>query len=480
VSDAAARADRDAGRRDLVRAPLLRTSLRFGAPIAAALCLHGVFNLVDLLVIARLGIEGAPAAINVASILVTAPFLVFDGICNVAVALIAQAKGARDGAEAHAVARDAAWLAVAVSAATCFPFLPVAARILAGYDFGGPAAVAGGDYLRIMSLGAATMFLLLAATAALRGAGDSVRPMALLVGSNVLNLALTVAMVHGVAGFPKLETAGAAWATVISRGLAVGAAVWWLRRGAGGFAARGSAFARPTHWGVLSAKGLSSSAQLVIRLASFAWVLRIAQEAAEGQAGTFLDGVTVAQRLDMTAVFAAIGWGAAATTLVGQNLGAGRARRAGVAAWCTMFHSAWSVGLMALALWRFRDPLFSLIDPTLADAGREAGYAYLRLTLPFAPILAAGATLSRSLNGALDVVTPLIVDFCCYLVLLPLAAGALSGAGLFGLFARGGPNPEGVWIALDVAHVAALLAYVFCFRRSARRWRAKEAGAAAA
>lgn len=196
----------------LVEAPLRRATLLYGAPIAAALTLHGLFNLVDLVVIGRLGRDGLVAAANFASILNTAPLLLFDGVCNAGVAHVARAKGAGNDAAAAATARRLGQLAVVAAAATCFPFYPAAAALFDAHCAAGPeAAAGGGDFLRISTLGSASMFLLMAATAALRGVGAVRAPVLLLVGANAANVALDVALVHGVWGFPRLEAAGAAW-----------------------------------------------------------------------------------------------------------------------------------------------------------------------------------------------------------------------------------------------------------------------------
>src|SRR5690606_406430 len=88
------------------------------------------------------------------------------------------------------------------------------------------------EYLEILSLGTVSMFLLMQVTSVLRAIGDSRWTMYLLVGSNVLNIVLTYALVFGIGPFLRWEVWGAGVATVIARGLGavVGLVVLWRGR----------------------------------------------------------------------------------------------------------------------------------------------------------------------------------------------------------------------------------------------------------
>jgi putative MATE family efflux protein len=458
--------------RDLTVAPLGRATFRFGLPIALALAFHGLFNLVDLVVVGRLGREGVVAAVNMASILVTAPMLVFDGVCNASVAFIAQARGAGRVDRVHTVGRETAYLAIAASILTCFPFYPAAAASLAGLHFGGEdGARAADDYLRISSYGAGTMFLMLAATAVLRGVGNAAWPVGLLVGSNALNLLLVVGLVFGRFGLPRLEAAGAAWATVLARAVGLAVAIWAINRRAGGLDFRLHRTRSEPAWPALLRKGIPTSLQLVVRIVSLLWLLRIAHDAAAPYAATqaaLLDGVNVAQRIEMAAVFVVLGWGAAATTVVGQNLGAARPDRARSAAWWMTGHAVFSSLAACAVFWIFRDFLFTAVQPDLSPEARRLGEAYWRATLPALPALAVGAVLARALNGALSVKTPLLIDFGWYLLVLPPVAAWASGAGIAGIGVGAAKNPGAVWTALAVAHGAAAATYLAVFMRRFR------------
>ena len=73
------------------------------------------------------------------------------------------------------------------------------------------------NYLRVILLGSLGLSLMTTLSSALRGAGDTKTPMLVATFSNLLNILLDYAMIFGKLGFPRMETRGAALATVISR-----------------------------------------------------------------------------------------------------------------------------------------------------------------------------------------------------------------------------------------------------------------------
>lgn len=95
------------------------------------------------------------------------------------------------------------------------PVVPVILRIFPNVD---PQVYQSGvDYLRIMLFGVLTMSFMGTLGAALRGSGDTKTPMIVAAISNTLNVYLDYIMIFGKFGLPRLETKGAALATVLSR-----------------------------------------------------------------------------------------------------------------------------------------------------------------------------------------------------------------------------------------------------------------------
>ncbi len=457
---------------DLTRGSLARKAFWFGLPISVALALHALVNLVDLVIIGRLP-EGAIAAVQVPGTIVMVPMVIFDGICSLVVALVAQARGGGRPAEAVRVCWESLWIALGGTVA-CIVATPWAESFMrANFDLADAAAMQDGVvYLRVMMYGAGTMFFILATTAVLRGAGNSFWPMVILIGTNVVNLVLNLALVFGMWGFPALGVAGSAWASVIARGAGALLGVILLWRGIGGVALRGTRLPLGIpHWRQLILGGLPSSLQLCIRITAGMVLLKIVLATGTGGRTTLLDGVGISIRLEMIAMFVIFGWGSAATAVVGQNLGAGMAKRAAVGAWITVAYAAIVSVVIAILIWVFREALFHLVMPGLGAEGFAIGTDYLRATLPFYSVVAVGAVLGRALNGATSTKTPLVIDLVCYvLILCPLAAWA-SGAGLGPYLLGRSPDVSQAWRVLVGVHILASIIYSVVFSRGT--WKKK-------
>ncbi len=121
----------------------------------------------------------------------------------------------------------------------------------------------------------------------------------------------------------------------------------------------------------------------------------------------------VGLRLDLLAIFSAFGWGAAASTLVGQNFGRGRADRAARATWVTgglnivmMTGIAVSYFTFAPDLIRFFGADREIFDPggALTAGGFDPviaiGAGCLRISVFAYVFIAVSLVLAQALNGA--------------------------------------------------------------------------------
>lgn len=458
---------------DLTRGALWKRCITFGTPLAIGMMGHGLFNLVDLVIVGRVG-PGAIASVTISGIVLTVIMLVFDGVSNITVALTAQGHGSGRTNTVHDVAWESFWVTMLAGLVFGFLFWVTAEPTIRWFGFESEETIQDGiAYLQVMAIGNITMFLIMQTTAVLRGVGDSFWAMTILVGANLLNIVLDIVMVFGYWGFPEMGVVGAAWATVISRGLGGILGLWLIWAGVvEGVCLRDNPFRRRFRYvRTLMFVGLPTSLQLAIRVLSVFFLMKIGEAAYDGSAEAFLDGVGVCMRLEMVAVFLGLGWGAAATAIVGQNLGARRVRRAHQATWMLVGYAVLTMSLSGALLWIFRFWLFQEIGPEIDAEGVASGIDYLRITVPFYPVMALSFVISRALNGAGSTKTPMFIDILLYIpIMLPLAA-ILSGVGFLGIGERADPDPSGVWWASVAIHGGAAVAYTLAWRRGA--WRRK-------
>jgi len=85
-------------------------------------------------------------------------------------------------------------------------------------------------YLEVMSLGLFAMFGFFVFIALMRGAGDTITPMLVMLGTVVFNVILDPFLIFGWWVFPELGVQGAAIATIFSRGLAMVVGLWIMLR----------------------------------------------------------------------------------------------------------------------------------------------------------------------------------------------------------------------------------------------------------
>jgi Na+-driven multidrug efflux pump len=127
----------------------------------------------------------------------------------------------------------------------------------------------------------------------------------------------------------------------------------------------------------------------------------------------------VCLRLETMALFVGMGWGAAASSFVGMNLGAGRADRAKRAGWiaatynlCGMLVLVWLYIAHSDAVVGFFDD-----DPHVLAVGREyfrsVGLSYL--------LVGVALVLSQAVNGAGATLSTLVIDAAVLFLVVPVA-----------------------------------------------------------
>jgi Na+-driven multidrug efflux pump len=145
--------------------------------------------------------------------------------------------------------------------------------------------------------------------------------------------------------------------------------------------------------------GWPSSAQLVVRIAAMLVVHSLVARAyttATDQSATTALGIVF--RLETMALFVGLGWGSAAQTFVGQNLGAGIPERAKLSGWYAAAFNALMMALLALAYRNWGAPIIGFFDhhPQVVAVGmsyiEHVGWSYVGLGI--------GIVLGAAIQGA--------------------------------------------------------------------------------
>jgi len=414
--------------------------------------LFSIVGIVDVKIVGSLGPAAVAAAGTGQRI-----FFVLQGVLMAVTAggtaLVARAWGAGDRSEAERTARASLVLCVAVAVAASAVGV-LAAHPLAGiFRLEASTRELAAVYIRWMSLfhvGFAASFAL---QAALRAAGDTRTPLVAGVLTNIVNVFLAYGLVYGAFGLPAIGVAGAAVASgaAFTAGALLLLALWGSRRlrlgpGPPGALSR-ERTRRLLHVGYPAAL---EQAAWQAGFIGFLWV--VALYGTEAFAAYNI-GVQI---LSLSFVVG-FGFSIAASTLVGQHLGAGDPEGAQGSGWRAMRLSVAAMVVLGVSIVAAARPIARLLidDPEVV----RLTVAFIRVLGAVQPLMAIEFSLGGALRGAGDTRFPMIT------VMTGLLAVRLV---LASLFAAAGSPVEWVYGALVADYAVKSSMLVARFRGS--RW----------
>lgn len=449
--------------------------LRFGSPLAVGMGLQVTFNLVDAYLVSRLGSGESGAALGAIGIcdqIAAIGSIISFGLSIASATIASHCLGAGDFHGARRVAWQSTLLVLALGVAFSLIGL-LGADWLMNDLVGARGRVAelGSQYLRVILGGNFTIFLLLHWTSLQRALGSSKTPVSLILFSNVLNLVLAVLMVYGpgdapapfawgpgiarALSIPRLGLVGAAWATVLARVAVLVPLLVILVR-------RFGVFSRDTRgpidrklWTTLWNLGWPSSTQLVVRVIAMLVVQSLVARAytsAQDQSATTALGVVF--RLETMAMFIGLGWGSAAQTFVGQNLGAGQKSRARASGWIAAGYNAAMMAVLALIYVALGRRIVDFFDSSPQVVAIALDYIQ---TVSISYVgLGVGIVLGAAIQSAGLTRLTLAVDSIVLFGVLTPCIGTIAYLGL--------PVTR-IWQSVALSYVAFAVAYVFVYRR---------------
>ena len=310
-------------------------------------------------------------------------------------------------------------------------------------------------FLRTMFVGFIGMMMFFMLSGAFRAAGDPHTPLRVGVAMTVLTIAFNVVLI------PTFGTVGAAYGTVASSTLASGYAIWRLLGPASVIHFDRQMDRRPDFSIIRSLFrfGLPTGVQGIAMNIGGVLMLRFIgslQESAAAQA---------AYAVGYTELFSLITWTSvgllgAASTIAGQNLGAGNPERAvegvRVASHIGLAVAA-VVGVMFLAIPRYLLAVFGMTDTLVIDLGVQL-LRYLSVSGLFVTV---ALSYTGGLQGTGDTRSPLYISILSQVV-VPLGLCTIAQATV-------GLEAGYIWMAILAGHVTRCGLSVIRFRQ--QKWR---------
>lgn len=407
--------------------------------------LQTVVGFVDTLFIAKVGLVEV-TAVGVANAVLAIYLALFMAVGVATSSLIARSVGAGDMEKAKMVAKQSVVIALVIGGV--FGLLTFFfAEFLMGL-FGAEANVIeiGATYLRIVGIPSVFISLMLIFGSILRGAGDTKTPMNVAWGINLVHIPLDYVLIFGIGDWAGGGVVGAAWATVIVRIIGTVALYYYLQKSPVSFSLFTKTDTHSMTSPILSLATPAAVERLIMRLGQvlyFGLIVVIGTK-------TFA-AHTIAGTIETFSYMPGYGLAVAATTLVGQYLGAGRPQEAyrygllttGVA---VVFMSVIGIFLFLFAPWL---AAWFTNDPEAIEMVTIA----LRIDAFAQPALAVGLVITGALQGAGDTKSPL------YSTAIGMWIIRIGGIYLLGIYFELGI--AGIWlaIALDIVMRAIFLSW---------------------
>lgn len=408
-----------------------RAIVLLSIPMVLEMAMESVFALVDIFFVSRLG-KHAIATVGLTESVLTLVYSLAWGLGMGITAVVARRTGEKDGSGAARAAMQGVLVAIALGVVIAIPGIIYARDILALMGAEADVLVEGPRYMRIMLGGNIIILLLFGINAIYRGAGDAAMAMRSLMLANGMNIILCPLLIHGVGTWGGFGIMGAAMATTIGRGTGVLYQLYHLFDGRGRISLKGMPMVLDKEV-MVNILRVSAGGVIQFVLPSVSWIFLSRIVAVFGSGA--VAGYTIAVRIMIFSLLPSWGVANAASTLVGQNLGAQQPDRAARSAWyCGHINMLYMV-CVALLFWLTTGWLvgFFTTDPAVAEYAISA----LRILCLGYFFYGYGMVFAQAFNGAGDTMTPTWMNAICFLLIQIPLAWVLSQAlqwGAYGAF----------------------------------------------
>ncbi len=423
--------------RRILESPPLPLLLRMAAPNALAFFVQAAVSMAEIAYVGRLGTVSLAALALIFPGLMLMQMLANGAIGGAVSSAVARALGAGNQDRAEALIWHALIIAAVAGLFFYAAFALLGGPLLVMLGAGPEVASAARDYAGVVFGGAVLLWTMAMLSSVMRGMGNMRFPALLMIAGAAVQVPLAGTLILGWFGVPALGLGGAAVAVVTVAGVNTLILLYRLTRPGAALRIRldRCRLERALFLDIFRVGALASLSPLFT-------VLTIGM--VNALIGTFgvaaLAGYGIVARLEFLLIPMVFGLGAAMTSMVGINMGAGQVDRAEHIGWLGGSAAAAVTGaaglLLAVApgLWL---GLFTADPDTWA-----AGAAYLHIVGPAFAFQGLGLSLYFASQGAGNVVWPVAATVLRFVV----------GVGGAYLAVRGfGAGLESVYVCLALA-----------------------------
>jgi putative MATE family efflux protein len=446
-------AARTIGPPPLTEGSIVRALVRLSIPVVLTNVLQSAYQITDTFWVGRLSQE-AIAAVSLAFPFSFLMIAVGSGLPIAGAVLIGQYKGRGDDQAMNHVAAQTLLMVLAVSILTSgvgFALSGPLMRLMGAEPSVLPDAV---TFLEYTFLGFVFVFGFYVYQSLMRGLGVVKIPMYIVLLTVLLNLVLDPLFIFGWGPIPALGVAGAALATLFTQALATIIGFTHMYTSSEGFRLQLRDF-RPD-WRLIwkcFRLGAPASAEQAARAMSFTLMMMLVAQFGTTATAAFGSAMRVIQ----TVMIPALGFSLATSTVVSQNIGAGKIDRAERTSWVGVAMSFVVLASIGIPICIWCRPLITFFVPEGGESIEVAVYftRMFALTLGFAGIQ---QVITGTLRGAGNTTAALMQAIVTqWMMRFPLAYVLAYHTSL---------GVNGIWWAMSVSNPLGALLTVTWFLSS--------------
>lgn len=387
-------------------------------PALVELVLSHLFTMVDTIMLGRSDMSAvAIAAVGLTNNPMNLVRAILIALNVGTTAGIAWAVGAGEHKSAGQIARNALMLNALVGLTASVILYTFAGQLVSFMGAQADTYDYARTYLRIVAVGVFPLSITFAITASFRGLGQTRLPMVYNILSNLMNVVGNYLLIYGKFGMPKLGVAGAAISTTCSQAVGLVLALGFMHAAFSRMHLSGDWRLRVTWLRRILNVGVTSMIEQLIMQVGFIIFAR----QVSGLGTTVFAAHQIGLSINGLTWMPGQAFGVAATTLVGQSLGAGQKRKA--EAFVRLIHrmSMLVAVLMAALFLTCAPAIVSLYTTDEEVAALSAGV--LRLIALGMPGICTQLPIAAGLRGARDTRFPLLASMAGIWIFRVMLAG---------------------------------------------------------
>jgi putative MATE family efflux protein len=445
---------------DYTRIRLGKAIFLLAIPMVFEMSFESLFAILDIFFVSHIGDgDTATSIVGFTESILTLIYALGIGIAMGTSGLISRRIGEKKDKDASIAASQAILLGIILSLLIAIPGVLFPGKILHLMNAEQDIIDNGTTYTALMLGSNVLIMLLFINNAIFRSAGNPVLSMRVLIFANLINIILDPCFIFGLGPFPELGVTGAAVATNTGRGLAVIYQFYLMLKGKGKIKLRWKYFSIRIKV-IKKVLYLSGGGILQFLIATSSWIFLYSILGEFKREVTA--GYTYGIRVFIFFLLPAWGLSNAASTLVGQNLGAKNPDRAKHAVYYIAFvNSAYMFLVMLLFL---LVPEFLLGFFETSERSFEVAVTCLRILSLGNIIYGFQMVLGQAFNGAGDTYTPTLLNFVAFwLIEIPLAYYLANNVGM---------EEKGVFYAILISETVLFVMSLYVF--SLGKWKLRE------